>query len=217
LILHLAEYLAVPLRERNSLLLASGYAPVYSHRTLGDGEEGMPFVRDALSRLLSAHEPYPALVIDRHWNLVDRNQSTEVLVERVAPALLAPPVNVLRMALHPDGMAPSIVNFAEWSGYLLRRLEQQILVAGDDELQRLGREVRSYPGVPAGGLAPLDPAERVVVPLRVRSGDRQLCLLNMVATFGTAVDITTAELVIESFYPADSITARALEDRRVKS
>jgi len=217
LILHLAEFLAVPLRDRNSLLMASGYAPVYSNRTLGDGDEGMPFVRDALLRLLAGHEPYPALVIDRHWNLVDRNRSTGILVKGVAGELLTPPVNVLRMALHPDGMAPSIINFGEWSGYLLRRLEQQLLVAGDDDLQRLYTEVRSYPGVATEALEAFDPAERVVVPLRLRSGGRELSLLNMVATFGTAVDVTAAELVIESFYPADSATARVLNDRGVTS
>jgi transcriptional regulator with XRE-family HTH domain len=217
LILHLAEFLAVPLRERNTLLMASGYAPIYSKRTLEDANEGMPFVKDALFRLLSGHEPYPALVIDRHWTLVDRNRSTEILVKGVAEELLTPPVNVLRMALHPDGMAPSIVNFGEWSGYLLRRLEQQILVAGDERLQSLSTEVRAYPGVVGRPLDPLDPAERVVVPLRIRTGDGELSLLNMVATFGTAVDVTTAERVIESFYPADSVTARILNDHGVRS
>ena len=210
LVLHLAELLEVPLRERNALLLASGYAPVFSARTLEDDSSGMPFVREAVSRLLASHEPYPALVIDRYWNVVDRNRSTEILIADVAPELLEPPVNALRMALHPEGMAPRIINLADWSGYLLRRLDHQVLVAGDPSLNALAEEVRSYPGVmePSGVVS--DGEERVVVPLRLRSDGPDLCLLNMVATFGTAVDVTTAELVIESFYPADEITARTL-------
>jgi hypothetical protein len=210
LVLHLAELLEVPLRERNALLLAAGYAPVFSARTLEDGSSGMPFVRQAVSRLLASHEPYPALVIDRYWNVVDRNRSTEILIQGVAEALLQPPVNALRMALHPEGMAPRIINLADWSGYLLRRLDHQVLVSGDPSLVALAKEVRSYPGVTEPSGAVSDSEERVVVPLRLSSDGPDLCLLNMVATFGTAVDVTTAELVIESFYPADEITARAL-------
>jgi transcriptional regulator with XRE-family HTH domain len=214
LVLHLAELLEVPLRERNGLLLAAGYAPVFSHRTLEDDASGMPYVRQAVSRLLAGHEPYPALVIDRYWNVVDRNRSTELLVHGVAPELLEPPVNALRMALHPDGMAPRIINLADWSGYLLRRLDHQLLVSSDRSLATLAEEVRSYPGVkdhtPSG--ADPDQDERVVVPLRLRGDGQNLCLLNMVATFGTAIDVTTSELVIESFYPADEITTEVLRE-----
>jgi transcriptional regulator with XRE-family HTH domain len=210
LILHLAELLDVPLRERNALLMAAGYAPVFSTRTLEDGSSGMPFVREAISRLLTSHEPYPALVIDRHWNLIDRNGSTEVLVEGVAAELLEPPVNCLRMALHPKGMAPRILNFGEWSSYLLHRLDHQILVSGDQALVALAEEVRRFPGCgEPSGFQPGD-QQRVVMPLRLRGDGTELCLLNMVATLGTAVDVTAAELVIESFYPADAITAQAL-------
>ena len=209
LVLHLAELLEVPLRERNGLLLAAGYAPVFSARTLEDDASGMPYVRQAVSRLLASHEPYPALVKDRYWNVVDRNRSTEILLRGVDPDLLQPPINALRMALHPDGMAPRIINLADWSGFLLRRLDHQLLVSGDPALASLAEEVRSYPGVSEP--ATVDPGqgeERVVVPLRLRHDGTELCLLNMVATFGTAVDVTTAELVIESFYPADDVTAR---------
>jgi transcriptional regulator with XRE-family HTH domain len=211
LVLHLAELLEVPLRERNGLLLAAGYAPVFSARTLEDDTSGMPYVRQAVSRLLASHEPYPALVKDRYWNVVDRNRSTEILLRGVAPQLLQPPMNALRMALHPEGMAPRIVNLAEWSGSILRRLDHQLLVSGDPTLAALAKEVRSYPGVTEP--ATIDPGradERVVVPLRLRGDGTELCLLNMVATFGTAVDVTTAELVIESFYPADEATAQVL-------
>jgi hypothetical protein len=211
LVLYLAELLEVPLRERNALLIASGYAPTYSNRNLDDHDSGMPFVRDAISRLLAGHEPYPALVIDRYWNLVDRNRTTNLLVQGVAADLLGDPVNVLRMALHPAGMAPRIVNFAEWSGYLMRRLDHQILVTGDRDLITLATEVRSFPGVQQPDAAmDEDPGEWVVVPLRLRYGRDELRLLNMVATFGTAVDVTAAELIIESFYPADSTTAGVL-------
>jgi transcriptional regulator with XRE-family HTH domain len=209
LVLHLAELLEVPLRERNGLLLAAGYAPVFSARTLEDDTSGMPYVRQAVSRLLASHEPYPALVKDRYWNVVDRNRSTEILLRGVAPRLLQAPVNALRMALHPEGMAPRIINLADWSGFLLRRLDHQLLVSADSALAALAEEVRSYPGVSEP--ATVDPGrdeERVVVPLRLRGDGTELCLLNMVATFGTAVDVTTAELVIESFYPADEVTAR---------
>jgi hypothetical protein len=192
------------------LLMAAGYAPMFSARTLEDDCSGMPFVRDAVARLLASHEPYPALVIDRHWNVVDRNRSTHVLVEGVADELLAPPVNVLRMALHPAGMARRIVNFPEWSAYLLRRLYHQVLVSDDKDLVALAEEARSYPGVGEPAAGGTTPEERVIVPLRLRRGPAERCLLNMVATFGTAVDVTAAELVIESFYPADAATVRAL-------
>jgi transcriptional regulator with XRE-family HTH domain len=217
LVLHLAELLEVPLRERNALLLAAGYAPVFSVRTLDDGSSGMPFVRQAVSRLLASHEPYPALVIDRHWNVVDRNRSTDILIAGVAPELLEPPVNALRMALHPEGIAPRIINLADWSGYLLRRLDHQVLVSGDASLTTLAKEVRSYPGVRDPCSVASDGEEHVVIPLRLRSNGPDLSLLNMVATFGTAVDVTAAELVIESFYPADEITARMLSQTVMSS
>jgi transcriptional regulator with XRE-family HTH domain len=210
LVLHLAELLEVPLRERNGLLLAAGYAPVFSARTLQDDGSGMPYVRQAISRLLASHEPYPALVKDRYWNVIERNQPMAMLAEGVAPRLLEPPVNALRMALHPDGLASRILNLAEWSGALLRRLDHQVLVTGDPSLAALAEEVRSYPGVTEPSSLDLAGDERVVVPLRLRSDGVDLCLLNMVATLGTAVDVTAEELVIESFYPADELTAQAL-------
>ncbi|HEY6429591.1 MAG TPA: helix-turn-helix transcriptional regulator [Acidimicrobiales bacterium] len=212
LVLHLATLLEVPLRERNGLLLAAGYAPVFSSRTLEDEGSGMPYVRGAVSRLLTSHEPYPALVKDRYWNVIDSNHSIEILLRGVAPELLEPPINALRMALHPNGLAPHIINFAEWSGHLLRRLDHQVLVTGDTSLAALADEARSYPGVtePSG----VEPGgeERVVVPLQLRRDGADLCLLNMVATLGTAVDVTAEELVIESFYPADEVTAQALSN-----
>ncbi len=211
MVLYLAEHLNVPLRERNALLLASGYAPCYSHRALDDDGSDMRYVRDAVERLLARHDPYPAFVIDRQWDVVARNASTAVFLTGVAPELLVPPVNVLRLALHPSGLAPRIANLAEWSAYLLRRLDHQMLAAPDARLAKLAGEARSYPGVAEPRHETANPADRVFVPLHLMNGSRELRLLNMVATLGTALDVTAAELVIEAFYPADPATTQALE------
>ena len=212
MVLYLTENLGVPFRERNSLLLAAGYAPAYSHRALDDDGSDMRYVREAIERLLTGHGPYPAFVIDRRWDVVARNESTAVFLEGVAPELLIPPVNALRLALHPSGLAPRIVNLAEWSSYLLRRLDHQILAGADAGLAELADEARGYPGVAEPGQETASPADRVFVPLRITSGRRELRFLNMVATLGTALDVTAAELVIEAFYPADPATSRALEE-----
>lgn len=210
MILYLSEYLSVPLRERNELLLAAQYAPAYSHRALDDGDSDMRYVRQAVDRLLTSHGPYPAFVIDRQWNVVARNASTAVLLDDVAPELLTPPVNALRLALHPSGLAPRIANLAEWSAYLLRRLDHQLLAGPDAGLAELADEARRYPGVALPGQGAATLADRVFVPLRITNGTGELRFLNMVATLGTALDVTAAELVIEAFYPADPATARAL-------
>lgn len=211
MVLYLAEHLDVPLRERNALLLASGYAPRYSRLALDDDSSDMRYVRDAIGRLLASHDPYPAFVIDRQWDVVARNESAAVLLKDVAPELLIPPVNALRVALHPSGLAPRILNLAEWSAYLLRRLDHQMLATGDAGLAKLADEARGYPGVAKPDQKAANPIDRVFVPLHVMNGFHELRLLNMVATFGTALDVTAAELVIEAFYPADPATARALE------
>ena len=205
MVLQLAEQLEVPLRDRNQLLLAAGYAPLYGERALDDPD--MTPVREALELVLRGHEPYPAAVVDRWWEMVAANSAIAVLTEGVAPELLAPPANVMRVALHPQGMAPRIVNFAEWRAHLLDRLRHQVSVTGDAALATLYDEVSGYPGpAHAGGHA----ASEVFVPLVFRSGDRELRFFSTVATFGTAVDITVSELAIESFFPADAATAEAL-------
>ena len=146
LVLHLADHLDVPLRERNALLLAAGYAPTY-HETPLDAPEMQP-VRDALDKILSGHDPFPAVVVDRRWNLVSANKpALMLLTDGVAPALLEPPANALRVSLHPDGLAPRIVNFAAWSDHLLTRLDRQVAASADDELRALADELRTYPGV----------------------------------------------------------------------
>jgi transcriptional regulator with XRE-family HTH domain len=207
MVLHLAEHLEVPLRERNGLLLAAGYAPQYGERRLEMPE--MAPVREALERFLRAHEPYPAVVIDRHYNLVSGNDAVGLLTDGVAPDLLEPPANTLRATLHPSGMAPRIVNLEEWSGHLLHRLRRQASVTGDPELERLHEELSTYPGVSTEAPDEIGGAE-IVLPLRLREGNEELAFFGTVSTFGTAVDITLAELSIEAFYPANARTATRL-------
>jgi transcriptional regulator with XRE-family HTH domain len=212
MLLHLAEHLEVPLRQRNAMLLAAGFAPAYGESSLAEPE--LVAVREAVDVLLAAHDPYPAVVVDRRWDLVAANASAAVLLEGVAPALLGPPTNVLRAALHPDGVAPRIVNLPEVAEHLITRLRRQAELAADPELTALADELAAYPSV--SGLAPraeLHGAERVVIPIRLRVGDEVLAMFSTLATFGTAVDVTVAELAIESFFPADRASAELLRRR----
>jgi transcriptional regulator with XRE-family HTH domain len=209
MIIHLAEQLEVPLRDRNRLLLAGGYAPVYGELPL-DAPEMQP-VRDALELVLTGHEPYPAAVIDRRWNMVAANRAIALLVEGVAPELLEPPANVLRASLHPDGMAPRILNLGEWRAHLLERLARQVTLTGDAGLAALHDELVRYPGGAGDGAAE-DPGAGIVVPLRLRTDQGELAFFSTVTTFGTPVDITVSELAIESFFPADTETAEAVRE-----
>jgi hypothetical protein len=201
--------LDVPPRERNTLLLAAGYAPALAERSFD--EPSMKPVREAIARFVLAHEPYPAVVADRHWNLLAANSAVRVFTDGVAPMLLQPPLNALRIALHPRGIAPRIVNFAEWSGHLMQRLRRQAAVSGDPELQALYAELRGYPGVevdPVRGAA-TDP---ILLQRCILSRDgAELSLFSTVTTFGTPNDITLSELTIEAFYPADERTRAALQ------
>jgi transcriptional regulator with XRE-family HTH domain len=201
MILRLTEQLEVPLRERNSLLLAGGYAPAYPEHRLDEPE--LAQVRDALRQVLTGHQPYPAVVINRWWELVDANASIAVLTAGAAPWLLEPPVNVLRLSLHPDGMASRILNLGEWRAHLLAQLHRRAAVTGDARLHELHDELRGYPGDTGGTPAPTD----VVLPLRYRHGEQELSFFIISAVVGTATDVTVEELVIESFYPADESTA----------
>jgi transcriptional regulator with XRE-family HTH domain len=207
MVLQLAEQLDVPLRDRNQLLLAAGYAPAFAQRELDAPEMGP--VRDAIDQVLRGHEPYPALVVDRHWGLVAANRALGVLVVGVSQDLLEPPINVLRLSLHPDGLAPRILNLQAWRTHLLERLARDALVTGDPALSVLHDELAGYPVLDDGDR--VDPAfGDIAVPLRIRQGGRQLSFLSTKTTFGTAVDVTVAELSIESFFPADRETARAM-------
>ena len=204
MILHLAEHLDVPLRDRNALLLAGGYAPAYPERTLAAPE--LRAVRGALARVLAGHEPYPAAVVNRWWELVDANAGIGLFTGGVSPGLLEPPVNVLRLSLHPDGMAPRIANLPEWRAHLLARLHRQAEATGDQRLFTLHDELKAYPGGQGASPAVTD----VVVPLRYRTPRAELSFLSITAVIGTPMDVTVEELAIESFYPADDQTAAAL-------
>src|SRR5882757_5537703 len=183
---------------------AGGYAPAYPQHGLDEPE--LTSVREALRQVLAGHEPYPAVLVDRWWELVDGNAGLGLLVEGCASWLLEPPVNVLRLALHPEGMAPQIGNLAEWRGHLLTQLQHRAQALGDQRLRDLRDELLSYPG----GMAEATSPAGVVLPLRYRSGSQQLSLFSIRAVVGTATDVTVAELAIEAFYPADAATAAAL-------
>ena len=206
MILRLTEQLEVPLRERNQLLLAGGYAPAYPQHAL-DGPE-LAQVRAALRQVLRGHEPYPAVVINRWWDLVDGNAMIPVLSAGCASWLLEPPVNVLRLTLHPDGMAPRIRNLGQWRAHLLEQVHRRALQTGDDRLRELAAELRGYPGGTDETATPID----VVLPLRLQHGNRELSLFSIEARVGTATDVTVDELSIETFYPADAATETALRE-----
>jgi hypothetical protein len=172
-------------------------------------------VRHALDTVLAGHSPYPAVVVDQAWELMAANTAVGLFLEGVADDLMAPPVNVLRVTLHPDGMAPRIVNLGEWSHHLLSRLKRQSLITGDIALMELHRELSGYPGVLADGLFEAEGPGAIAVPLRFEAPpaaevDEPLAFISTVATFGTAIDVTLAELAIESFFPADRATTDAL-------
>ena len=207
MVIQLAEHLDVPLRDRNALLLAAGFAPAYAQHDLDEPEMGP--VRDAIDRVLRGHEPFPAVVVDRHWGLVASNRAVPLLIAGAAGHLLEPPVNVLRLSLHPEGMAPRIVNLGEWRAHLLDRLGRQAVVSGDPALFALHDELAGYPG---GGPthSPDLEAGAIAVPLRLRVGDEELAFISTATTFGTATDVTVSELAIESFFPADEHTASVL-------
>jgi transcriptional regulator with XRE-family HTH domain len=211
MVLHLAERLEVPLRERNVLLVAAGFAPVFVERSLKDPV--LQAARKAVDLVLAGHEPYPALAVDRHWTLLAANGAVGRLIGGAEPALLQPPVNVLRLSLHPQGLAPRIANLPEWRAHLLARLRQQIEVSGDPALAQLLRELSAYPipgrsrpGKPDPGQAPAG----VAVPLQLTIEQGTLSLISTTTVFGTPLDITLAELALESFFPADPSTADAL-------
>jgi transcriptional regulator with XRE-family HTH domain len=210
MVLRLAEQLDVPLRERNTLLIAAGFAPVFPQRSLDDPALGA--ARKAIDLVLAGHEPYPALAIDRHWTMVAANKAVAPLLAGIDASLLAPPVNVLRLSLHPKGLAPRIANLPEWRAHLLARLTRQIDITSDPTLTALLDELRRYP---AHGAASSRPAAArdyagIVVPLELVTDAGTLAFLSTTTVFGTPVDVTLSELALEAFYPADAATAAAL-------
>jgi transcriptional regulator with XRE-family HTH domain len=214
LVLHLADRLDVPLRERNGLLLAAGYAPVYRERSLDDDE--MDPVRDALDRVLAGHEPYPAVIVDRRWDLVAANGTAlGLFTAGVAPHLLEPPVNVYRLGLHPEGLAPRVRNMADYTHHLLTRLEREVAMSGDADLAGLLDEVRGYPDLTHPASLDVDPARMLFLPMDfTTAGGVELTFFSTLATFGTALDVTVAELSIEAFFPADAATRDHLQPDR---
>jgi transcriptional regulator with XRE-family HTH domain len=205
MLLHLSEELEIPLRERNTLLVAAGFAPMYRERKLDDA--ALAKAREAIDVVLEAQKPFPAFALDRHWNIAASNRALQELYEGVAEELLKPPVNAMRLSLHPEGLAPKIENLAEWREHLLARLGKQVELAADPVLKGLLEEVSAYPApqAPQAGLE-----QAVLVPLKIRTSLGVLSFLSTTTVFGTPVDVTLSELAIEMFFPADEATARAV-------
>ncbi|MDN3355858.1 helix-turn-helix transcriptional regulator [Actinomadura sp. DC4] len=212
MVLRLTERLDVPLRERNALLMAAGFAPVYQERPI-DAPEMRP-AREALNKVLDGHEPYPALVVDRRWNLLLANEAAMLFLEGVPEELVRPPVNVHRLALHPLGLAARVVNLSEVRAHLVGRMARQVALSGDEELRALHEETRAYGGEDDHVH---EPSHDIVLPTRMRYGDQVLSFFSTVTTFGTAADVTLAEMAIEAFFPADDATADYLRGRARKS
>ena len=211
MVLHLSERLEIPLRERNALLVAAGFAPLYSERRLDD--PAMTAARAAIDLVLAGHEPYPAIAVDRHWTLVAANRAVAPFFEGIDPSLLQPAVNVLRASLHPLGLAPRIANYDEWRTHVLERLRRQIDVSADAQLIALHDELRALPRQ-ARAARPFRDYAGVVVPLELIAGDGVLRFFSTTTIFGTPVDVTLSELAVESFFPADAATAEALQRRQ---
>jgi hypothetical protein len=209
MVLRLAERLSVPLRERNALLVAAGFAPMYQARPLDHPD--LAAARQAVELVLKGHEPNPALAVDRHWNLVAANAIVPLLLDGVAPHLLAPPVNVLRLSLHPEGLGPRLANAAQWRAHLLHRLQQQIAAAADQQLQALHDEIAAYPCQSGDGASHgTGPGSHIAVPFELHTPLGKLSFISTITIFGTPVDVTLQELAVESFFPADAATKSAL-------
>lgn len=209
MVLRLLNRLDVPLRERNALLVAAGFAPMYRERPLDAPEMGA--ARAAVQRILDCHEPWPALAMDRHWNLVMANRLVPLLMAGADPALLQGPVNVLRLSLHPQGLAPRIANLNQWREHLFERLRQQIHQTGDETLAALLQELKAYPEHAADTAVHLsDEHLGVLMPFRFDTPAGQLNLVSTTTVFGSPVDVTLQELALETFFPADEATAATL-------
>lgn len=209
MVLRLAEQLDIPLRDRNRLLLAAGFAPRYTQRPIEDA--ALTAAREAIGRVLRAHEPYPALVVDRRWNIVMTNRAVDQFFAGVDPELLEPPVNLVRLGLHPRGLAPLVVNLADVRAVFRARVRRQLAIVADPELTRLYEEVLAPGGQDEAPSLAL--ASDVLIPMTIRVGGRELNLFSTITTFGTPMDITLDEVAIESYYPADEASAAYFADR----
>jgi transcriptional regulator with XRE-family HTH domain len=210
MVLRLAEQLEVPLRERNAMLIAAGFAPKFQERALD--HPSLKIARQAIDLVLKAHEPFPALAVDRYWTMVASNKAVAPLLRGVDASLLQPPVNVLRLSLHPKGLAPRIANLAEWRGHLLARLQHQVQATADETLVALLDELKHYPGhgASAGRTASARDYAGIVVPLELVTPNGTLAFFSTTTVFGTPMDVTLSELAVEAFFPADTATADAL-------
>lgn len=206
MVLRLADRLDVPLRERNRLLTAAGFAPMFGERPLDD--PALKSAREAVDLVLKGHEPFPALAIDRHWQLVSYNRAVMPLLADVSQRLLQPPVNVLRLSLHPQGLAPRIANLAQWRAHLLARVRQQVQASADPVLAALADELRAYPAPPYASHEPGEAA--VAVPFVLHTPQGLLSFISTTTVFGTPVEVTLSELALETFFPADATTAERL-------
>lgn len=206
MLLHLAACLGIPLRERNIMLGAAGFAPVFQQRVFG--EPALSLVRRHVEIVLAAHDPNPALAVDRHWTMLAANRAVAHLLAGADPTLLRPPVNVIRLSLHPAGLASRIVNLAQWRAHVIARLRRQIDATGDAVLMDLLEEIRDYPNpLSAGSPRRQDDSESVAIPLRLATINGVLSFFSTTTLFDTAVDITVSELAIEAFLPVDVETS----------
>lgn len=209
MLLHLSEQLEVPVRERNVLLVAAGYAPIFPERPLAD--PALAPARAAVDLVLERQKPYPAFALDRHWRIVASNAALQDIYNGVAADLLQPPVNAVRLSLHPHGLAPKIVNLGEWRAHLLHRLRHQVELTADPALIDLLREVSGYPA-PADKPGPVKGLEHdIAVPFKIRAGGEVLSFFSMTTVFGTPVDVMLSELALELFFPADRETAASAQ------
>ncbi|MFE7773442.1 helix-turn-helix domain-containing protein [Streptomyces sp. NPDC057445] len=226
MVLRLAEHLDVPVRDRNALLLAAGYAPRYAETPIDD--PALESLRAGLDRLLQGYEPYPAIVVDGAYTVVAANRGIAMLLEGLPEHLLTPPLNAMRITLHPEGLAPRIRNLREWRGHLLAQMERQIAPARSEALRELYREVSAYPlpetagdgldgledrdepGRPEGREDPR-PYPYFALPLRIEHHGTLLSFVSSISTFNTPLDVTVAELAIETFLPADPATVKYLQ------
>jgi transcriptional regulator with XRE-family HTH domain len=212
MVLRLCERLAIPLRERNALLVAAGYAPMYRERALDD--PALTAARQAVELVLKGHEPCPAIALDRCWNVVAANRAAQALLAaHVSPELLVSPINVFRLSLHPQGLASRIANLAQWRHHLFERLRQQIHATADPALLALQAELQEYPAPDESKPLVMEGEMLgVVMPFCFDSVHGMLSLISTTTIFGTPVDVTLQELAVESFFPADAFTAQVLRE-----
>jgi transcriptional regulator with XRE-family HTH domain len=204
MILLLAENLEIPLRERNKILIVAGFAPSFSEKSFDD--VSLSAARRAIELILKGHEPFPALAVDRHWNMVAANKTVPLLLDEIGAELLKPPVNVLRLSLHPEGLAKRIVNFHEWRNHLLLRLKKQVEDTADFDLEELLKELSGYK-IPGRRSEKASKNEAgIVVPLKIETKFGTLSFISATTVFGTPVDVTVSEIALETFFPADDLT-----------